>query len=358
MSVAAARTDRDNGTAEAANDLFERHRRRIYAFCLSRTRNPADAEDALQTTFMYALRGLQRGVVPQFESTWLLRIAENVCHSMRRRAYRRYESDELPADVFADRGTDPALAAEQITKVCAAVETLPEKQRIAILLREWRGLSYDDIAAELRVSHSAVETLLFRARRTVADRIGPLTGVALQLPWGSRALRWLLAPGGAKAAAVAAIAVGVVTASPSATADPVGPTSRTPSASLARATAATTSPRLRSQRVRPTDRSAPAHVMPVIGDGAPERAVPNEAAPHPSSPAQGSQAAPTGSTTALPESSASQELVASTLETVDTLAQTVSPLPVVSELELPPIAPVEIDPPQVDLPTDLPLPLP
>src|SRR3954454_15222336 len=57
---------------------------------------------------------------------------------------------------------------DDLLGLSAALEGLPERQRRALLLRDWRGLSYDEIAVELGASYQAVETLLFRARRSVA----------------------------------------------------------------------------------------------------------------------------------------------------------------------------------------------
>ena len=195
-------------SADAASDLFERYHDRVYAFCMSWTRNPTDAEDATQTAFMYALNGLRRGVVPQFELTWLLRIAENVCHSMHRRAYRRYERDELPEDTTAGQD-DISLVTERFETLCLAVESLPDQQRRAILLREWRGLSYNEIADELNVSHAAVETMLFRARRSLVKQLGSLA--ALPTPSIGRFVRWIAGPGSAKAATVTAVTIGAAT---------------------------------------------------------------------------------------------------------------------------------------------------
>jgi RNA polymerase sigma-70 factor, ECF subfamily len=209
VSAAPVSTTAGIESAEAANDLFERYHDRIYAFCMSRTRNPTDAEDATQTAFMHALNGLRRGVVPQFELTWLLRIAENVCHSMHRRAYRRYERDELPADVISGR-EDTALVTERFNALRLAVESLPDQQRRAILLREWRGLSYDDIADELGVSHAAVETTLFRARRTLVKQLGSLA--AFPFPAIGRFAHWIAGPTSVKAAAVAVVTIGTATA--------------------------------------------------------------------------------------------------------------------------------------------------
>ena len=209
MTAAPVSTSAGVESAEAANELYAQYHDRIYAFCMSRTRNPADAEDATQTAFMHALNGLRRGVVPQFELTWLLRIAENVCHSMHRRAYRRYERDELPLDLTNGQ-EDIALVTERFDTLCGALESLPDQQRRAILLREWRGLSYDDIADELGVTHAAVETTLFRARRTLVKQLGSLA--LFPFPALGRAAQWLAGPAGAKAAAVAVVAVGSATA--------------------------------------------------------------------------------------------------------------------------------------------------
>ena len=67
--------------AQAAQLLFERHGDRVLAYCRRRLSSPEEAEDALQTTFLYAQRGLRRGVVPDVEIAWLLKIAHNVCLS-------------------------------------------------------------------------------------------------------------------------------------------------------------------------------------------------------------------------------------------------------------------------------------
>ena len=153
----------------AVQDLFERHGERVLAYCRRRLHSQEEAEDALQTTFLYACRGLQRGVVPDIEIAWLLKIAHNVCLSTwdadrrRRRLELVQDPEQLEAiSPAAPSGRENALALE------AALGDLNELQRKAILLREWRGLSYREIAEELELSQSAVETLLFRARRTLA----------------------------------------------------------------------------------------------------------------------------------------------------------------------------------------------
>ncbi len=73
----------------AAERLYERHSSRVFGYCLRMLGSREDAEDASQTTFMHAFRALQRGVVPAFETAWLLTIARNVCLARHRAGSRR-----------------------------------------------------------------------------------------------------------------------------------------------------------------------------------------------------------------------------------------------------------------------------
>ena len=159
--------------ADAALDLYKRHGERVYSFCVSRLRNAEEAQDAAQTTFVYVLTALKRGVVPRNELAWLLTIADNVCRSSRRSLGRRlaHLSNADVDEVEAAATSISAETTEQIKGLRAALEQLPETQRRAILLREWQGLSYVDIADQLGLSVAAVETLLFRARRGLTARL-------------------------------------------------------------------------------------------------------------------------------------------------------------------------------------------
>jgi RNA polymerase sigma-70 factor, ECF subfamily len=155
--------------ATAAQALYERHGRKILAFCLHRLGNREEAEDAVQTTFLNAFRSLQRGVEPEVEAAWLFKIAENVCLSRQRSSSRRRRL-EAPADLHALQDVVPSRAGEsdELFGLTEALGAMPAQQRRALLLREWHGLSYAEIAGELELSQSAVETLLFRARRSLA----------------------------------------------------------------------------------------------------------------------------------------------------------------------------------------------
>jgi RNA polymerase sigma factor (sigma-70 family) len=161
--------------ADAASGLYERHGSRVLRFCLSRLGNREDAEDATQTTFLNAFGALRRGTVPRAEAAWLLRIAENVCHHRYRAAARRNEAACDPT-VLEDVVEAAPGRPDELIHLAAGLESLPERQRLALLLREWQGLSYHEIGAELELSHSAVETLLFRARRGLAEALEQADG--------------------------------------------------------------------------------------------------------------------------------------------------------------------------------------
>jgi RNA polymerase sigma factor (sigma-70 family) len=155
--------------AAATRELYERYADQIFRYCLHQLGSREEAEDAVQSTFLNAFRGIKRGVVPDLESAWLFKIAHNVCLSRRRSSWRRGRI-ESPTDfeVVEELAAAPPRLADELIGLQDVLEQLPETQRRAILLREWQGLSYREIATELELSQAAVETLIFRARRSLA----------------------------------------------------------------------------------------------------------------------------------------------------------------------------------------------
>ena len=213
---------------EAACLLYERHAATVFRFCLSRLRSHEEAEDARQTTFLYAFRALRRGVVPVAESSWLLKIAQNVCLTRSQEARRRSAVEVTQDPDALGRVAAPAQPdVELLMPLEEALGRLTDSQRQALLLREWQGLSYREVAARLGIGQGAVEVLLFRARRALAEELegsgrarrrraaldlGSLVGVAKQFLAGGTTIASksaLTAIVVATAAAVSAVAVSV-----------------------------------------------------------------------------------------------------------------------------------------------------
>src|SRR5881409_3893803 len=154
--------------------MYRRHVGDVYRYALAVMRNPADAEDVTQTTFLNAYRAfVEKGNRPEKPQNWLIAIAHNVCRQRFRQSARRpsevaFEDDI--ADTFAD---DDVPSGDDIRR---ALGHLAFNQRAALVMRELEGRSYGEIAEILDVSTSAVETLIFRARRALREQLeGSLT---------------------------------------------------------------------------------------------------------------------------------------------------------------------------------------
>jgi RNA polymerase sigma factor (sigma-70 family) len=148
--------------------LYQKYAGDVYRYALVVLRNEADAEDVTQTTFMNAYRAMERGERPRQPQNWLITIAHNVCRQRFRQSQRRpnevvYEEELAEAVVVED-----AISAEDIRR---ALGHLAFNQRSALVMRELEGRSYQEIAEILGVSVSAVETLIFRARRALREQL-------------------------------------------------------------------------------------------------------------------------------------------------------------------------------------------
>jgi RNA polymerase sigma-70 factor (ECF subfamily) len=161
--------------------LFEQHGRTVYGLCRLLLRDPDEAEDAAQQTFLSAYRALGSGVVPRDGGAWLATIARNECRNRVRTRMR--EPLVLEASLLAGTESleDTFARSEQVAELKAALLDLPDKQREAVLLRDIYGLGYGEIAVALGATRPSVEALLFRARRRLQGRLRPLRDAAAAL---------------------------------------------------------------------------------------------------------------------------------------------------------------------------------
>jgi len=181
-------------------NLYRQYVKDVYHYALALLRNPADAEDVTQTTFMNAYRAFQRGEEVRKPQNWLIKIAHNVARSRYARTSRRVK--EVPLDDHVEQLAMPEEERTNIDGVLRALGRLPFNQRAALIMRELEGRSYTEIADTLGVSVPAVETLIFRARRSLRIRTAALRSIlAVPLP---TSLTQLFEGGGAVAGGIGA----------------------------------------------------------------------------------------------------------------------------------------------------------
>ena len=189
----------------------------VAGLCRLLVRDAVEAEDAAQQTFLSAHRALLNGSVPREPAPWLATIARNECLARSRSRMREplLLGEAEPAAAASDALSE-AIRRADLAALWRAIDALPAPQRDALLLRELGGLSYGELAAALAVSESAVESLLFRARRGLRARLreayagvagaGWLEALGRMFAAGSGAA----APVAAKVAVVAAVAGGAL----------------------------------------------------------------------------------------------------------------------------------------------------
>jgi len=165
-----------SGEADAFEELVKAHEKAVYNLALRMVGNPQDAEDMAQEAFLKAYRSL-----PEFRgeskfSVWLYRIVSNVCLDHLRRQGRRPASslttededgEEQQWDVPDESQSPERLLEQKLTReaVQRGLETLPADQRQILLLREIRGMSYEEIGQTLDLEPGTVKSRIFRARK-------------------------------------------------------------------------------------------------------------------------------------------------------------------------------------------------
>ena len=161
------------GTASTFDGLYRRHVASVYRYAFAVVGNRADAEDITQQTFLNAYRAMGHGTKPRKAENWLLTIAHNEVRRHFRDNQKKgheVEFDEQLAPPAPER-SDPRVA-----DVLRALRQIPPAQRSALVMREFEGRSYAEIAEIMGLSERALEALIFRARRSLAEQLeGALT---------------------------------------------------------------------------------------------------------------------------------------------------------------------------------------
>ena len=158
-----------DGSVEAFEELVRKYRNQVYALCYHFVHSREDAWDLAQETFVNAHRALPSFRGESGFKTWLMRIAANRCkdHLKKRRLDTVPFDDSLSADGPSHSPQpDEALEQRELAKAIEnAVNGLPLRHRTAFLLREYEGLSYQEMAEVMNCNIGTVMSRLFHARR-------------------------------------------------------------------------------------------------------------------------------------------------------------------------------------------------
>jgi RNA polymerase sigma factor (sigma-70 family) len=163
-------TETGHRASSALDDLYRKHGAEVYRYAYAVLGNHADAEDVTQTTFLNAHRALEQGVRPRKPPNWLLTIASNAIKQRFRQEKSRPFQVELDERIAH---AEPDDDGPSIGELLTALSKIPPQQRQAIVLREFEGRSYAEIAEILSVTTSALETEAQAAvSKAVDDRLG------------------------------------------------------------------------------------------------------------------------------------------------------------------------------------------
>ena len=169
------------GDLESFNQLVSRWERPIYALAYRTLRREEDARDVVQEAFLRAFRGLKGFKGEAKFSSWLYRITLNLCRDWLRKE-RRAPIVQTPEGVdpvdMADEQAAPTESVEELVArremsdaVAKAMAELPEEQRTAIMMKEYHGLTFQEIADLLDCPLSTVKTRLYQGLSVLRRRL-------------------------------------------------------------------------------------------------------------------------------------------------------------------------------------------
>jgi len=169
--------------------LLQKYRTPLINFLFRMVRDTATAEDLAQEVFLRVYRARKQYTPSAKFTTWLFRIATNVAlNSVRDNRYRKLEisfdaptsdeEDAVPRELPAPemRIDEHMVERDRSNFIRGVIGSLPEKQRVAVLLHKYEEMDYVEIAKILDCSESALKSLLFRAYETLRVQLAPLAG--------------------------------------------------------------------------------------------------------------------------------------------------------------------------------------
>jgi RNA polymerase sigma-70 factor, ECF subfamily len=169
------------GSAEAWGELYRRHAPAIFRFCRRAMPTREDAEDATMEIFIKVRQKLSQYDPSRPFSAWLYTVAANHCWDLLRRRKLRQDLETGEVETMPLEHPDPGQLEKLIEQrtgqeVRRALDQLPARSRMALVLRYYADLSYEEIAATLGVRRTFVGVVLLRARHQLRDILSGQTG--------------------------------------------------------------------------------------------------------------------------------------------------------------------------------------
>jgi RNA polymerase sigma-70 factor (ECF subfamily) len=175
----------NSGQVEKFQDLVKRYEQKLYNFSLRMCRDPGDAEDMVQDTFLNVFRYLKDFRYETKFKNWLYKVAASTCIKQRRKSkfapdrelsldeFKANDEAEPPVQVpnWALMPLDQLLNEELSETISSAILSLPKKYRLVMVLRDVEGFSTDETAQILNLSPSNVKVRLHRARLYLRDKL-------------------------------------------------------------------------------------------------------------------------------------------------------------------------------------------
>ncbi len=162
------------GDMGALGDLVRRHQQAVAAFAFRMLGRRDAADDVVQEAFLHVHRAARRYQPNAKFTTWLYSIVVNLCRDAGRRTRRAPAQLSEEAAPGSAPPADPIETQERAERVRSAVGALPDRQRTAVLLHRYQGLSHREVAQATGWSESAVESLIVRAYATLRLELADL----------------------------------------------------------------------------------------------------------------------------------------------------------------------------------------
>lgn len=164
------------GNEDAFRSLLKRHKEKVRNLIYITVGKPDDVDDIAQEVFITVFRKLDTFRYESQFSTWLYRITINKCRDhIRKNKVKNFftpiTSDDS-RDIAEPSPVDPTFEVQEIVRKCVA--KLPEKYRIPLILRDFEGMNYQEIAETLKTEVGTIKSRIFRAREALKEMLEPM----------------------------------------------------------------------------------------------------------------------------------------------------------------------------------------